>query len=241
MECFCKCFAPKAAIAGSRAVRAVAYGDRARYLFRWMDAHAEKKAKLDKLRRALASMANVPLKKGLLQWHATWEAGRRAKELMLAAVRGIINSKVRKLYTRWLEMVEEKHELARKLAQARAQFTPEGRSMKKFIRQLVWIKRRKEAMKKACSSFVLAGCRLALHKMHAQMEQLRKLRKGGNAIRNRKARMCWNKWSDSRATTALQPLPCMHVLITAPRPFPTGRTWPPRSSAVARRWRWPRG
>ena len=71
MECFCKCFAPKAAIAGSRAVRAVAYGDRARYLFRWMDAHAEKKAKLDKLRRALASMANVPLKKGLLQWHAT--------------------------------------------------------------------------------------------------------------------------------------------------------------------------
>ena len=199
MECFCKCFAPKAAIAGSRAVRAVAYGDRARYLFRWMDAHAEKKAKLDKLRRALASMANVPLKKGLLQWHATWEAGRRAKELMMAAVRGIINSKVRKLYTRWLEMVEEKHELARKLAQARAQFTPEGRGMKKFIRQLVWIKRRKEAMKKACSSFVLAGCRLALHKMHAQMEQLRKLRKGGNAIRNRKARMCWNKWSDVAA------------------------------------------
>ena len=30
--------------------------------------------------------------------------------------------------------------------------------------------------------------------------------------------------SDRRASTALQPLPCMHVLTTAPRPFPTGRT-----------------
>ena len=30
--------------------------------------------------------------------------------------------------------------------------------------------------------------------------------------------------SNSSASTALQPLPCMHVLTTAPRPFPTGRT-----------------
>ena len=76
--------------------------------------------------------------------------------------------------------------------------------MKKFIRQLVWIKRRKEAMKKACSSFVLAGCRLALHKMHAQMEQLRKLRKGGNAIDAAVATARAATWSAAQALLVLE-------------------------------------
>lgn len=147
----------------------------------------------------MPSMANMPLKRGLSQWRATWQDERRAKELLLAAVRGIVNAKARKVYNAWLEMVEEKRELARKLRQAAAQMSPEGRAMKGFLRKLVWIRRRKEAMRRACSGFVFAGCRVALHRMRAQLEQLRKLRRGGNAIRLRKARQCWNQWAEISA------------------------------------------
>jgi len=199
MERLCRCFATPPPTASTRAARVMAHGDRARALFIWMDVHEEQAAQMLKLKAAVQALANVPLRRGQNQWRAAWAEAKSAMALLRTAVCTIVNSKVRKVFNTWTGMVCEKHELLCKLRAAASALSPEGLAKKAFMRKLVWIKRRREVMLKAAHGFILAGCRFALQRMHSQLEQLRKLRRGGNAIRLRKARQCWNQWAEAAA------------------------------------------
>ena len=149
-----------------------------------------------KLQVAVQAMANVPVKRGFNQWQTVIAEERAAKALLLSAVRGIINSKVRKVCNAWSSMVAEKREYRRKLEMAVASMSPEGRAKRAVLFRLTWVVRRRAAMQKAMAGFVLAGCRRSLRMMSEQLEMHRKLRRGGNAIRLRKARACWNVWAE---------------------------------------------
>ena len=154
---------------------------------------------LGKLRQAALALANVPLKRGLSGWCGTLAEQRAKLELIRAAARGIINAKARKAYGAWQARCAEANELKRKLQQAVAMMSTEGRAKKAFVRKLQTIRMKKLAMRKALAGFIMSGCRYALRVMSAQVEGMRKLRRGGNAIRMRKARQCYNVWSEMAA------------------------------------------
>ena len=198
MEALCRCLQP-APIVGSRVARRLAGGPRAHALFVWIDWYTEQLRVLGKLRQAAQALANVPLKRGFNQMVAVHTAGVRARQLLRDAVRGIINSKARKVFNAWVEMRSAKLEHLRKIRLAAAAMSPEGRAKRAVLLKLVWIKRRKEAMRKALNGFILAGCKHAIQVMVSDVDAMRKLRKGGTAIRLRKVRMCWNNWSETAA------------------------------------------
>ena len=190
----CRCFGPKLPPGSSRVVRMLSGGVRARALFIWVDEVAERKRLLNKLRVAAAAMANLPLKRGIQTWRELWEDICAAKAKLAEAARGIINAKSKRVFNTWLEAAAEERAKKDKLKRALALMSPEGRAKKLFVQRLVWVRRRKLAMQRAASGFILSGCRLALRSMHGQLMFRRRLAAAANNIINSKARKVYNTW-----------------------------------------------
>ena len=83
-----------------------------------------------------------------------------------------------------------------KMRAAMAIFTPEGRAKRGAFRKIAWIRKRQLAMRKAMAGFRLSGCRHVLHAMKEQVLLMAKLRKGGAALFNRKARAAFSSWAE---------------------------------------------
>ncbi len=180
----CRCFGPKLPPGSSRVVRMLSGGVRARALFIWVDEVAERKRLLNKLRVAAAAMANLPLKRGIQTWRELWEDICAAKAKLAEAARGIINAKSKRVFNTWLEAAAEERAKKDKLKRALALMSPEGRAKKLFVQRLVWVRRRKLAMQRAASGFILSGCRLALRSMHGQLMFRQRLVAEANNIMN---------------------------------------------------------
>ena len=168
-----------------------------RSFYVWQEWHAENSRLLGKLRAAAQAMANLPVKRGLNQWQCVCEEEREAKRKLLEACRNIVNSQVRKAYSQWADICAAVNAKKEKLRAAIALLSPEGRAKKAVMLKLVWIRKRKLAMQKALAGFRLAGPRKALHHMLEQVHAMQKLRRGGAAIRNRKARAAYNAWAEA--------------------------------------------
>ena len=167
-----------------------------RQFYVWQEAWTEQRRLLDKLRAAAQALANVPMKRGFNMWNNVLEEEREAKRKLLEAVRLIINSKAHKAFSQWHSICAAVNAKKEKMKAALVGFTPEGRAKKGAFRKIAWIRKRHLAMMKATAGFRLSGCRHALHAMQEQVQLMAKLRKGGAALFNRKARAAYSTWAE---------------------------------------------
>ena len=167
-----------------------------KHFFAWEEWYRENSRLLAKLRQAAKAMANMPVKKCYNAWHQTIEDEKEAKRKLTEAVRMIINSKAAKAFGGWAETCAIANAKKEKLRAALAGMSPEGRAKKSVIRKIAWIRKRKLAMAKALNGFRLAGCKAFIVKMQEHLEKMQKLRKGGAALFNRKARAAFSTWAE---------------------------------------------